>query len=391
MHRFLMPTDVRCGAGSLEALAAWGTWGKRPAILCGKQAARAHGHLDAILHYMPDALVLDGFPENPRFSDCEAYAGRCHEADIDVLVALGGGSVIDGAKALSLLARHGGTCSTYLDPEHGKDALPIIAIPTTAGTGSEVTPYAVLVDDARNRKSTLKSPQLFPRLALLEPRLSTTMPREVTVATGLDALSQAMEGMLSTQSTPTGDILALDACRRIRHWLPVALEQPNQHEAREQLLFAAMLSGMVIAQSGTTLVHGMGYYYTLEHGIAHGAANALLLPPLFWWNAQHAPEKVTRLAEALGHGSRPLPSEAGYALTESLYHFYRLIHFEAAARDHGVPETAAAAMATQIMAEPGRFKHQQGTLTEAQVRTLYQAAWAGSIEDLPREFTLGPV
>lgn len=368
----------------------WETWGKRPAILCGKQAARTHGHLDAVLHYMPDALVLDGFPENPRFSDCEAYASRSAEAGADILVALGGGSVIDGAKALALLARHGGTCSDYLDPKHGKDALPLIAIPTTAGTGSEVTPYAVLVDDARNRKSTLKSPALFPRLALLEPHFTTTMPRDVTIATALDALSQAMEGMLSTQSTPTGDLLALDVCRRIRHWLPVALQQPAQVEAREQLLFAAMLSGMVIAQSGTTLVHGMGYYYTLEHGIAHGAANALLLPPLFWWNAQHAPAKVTRLAEALGHGCRPAPSEAGYALTESLYHFYRLLHFEAAARDHGVPEEAGATMAAQIIEEPGRFKHQLGALTESQVRVLYQAAWGGSVEDLPREFALDP-
>ena len=389
MHRFHMPTDVRCGAGSLKALGAWKAWGKRPVILCGRQSARAHGHLDAVLHYMPDAIVLDGFPENPRFSDCEDYGKRCRAGNVDVIVALGGGSVIDGAKALALLARHGGTCSDYLDPEHGKDALPIIAIPTTGGTGSEVTPYAVLVDDARNRKSTLKSPQLFPRLALLDPTLTTTLPREVTVATALDALSQVMEGMLSTQSTPTGDILALDACRRIRHWLPVALEQPTQLEAREQLLYAAMLSGVVIAQSGTTLVHGMGYYYTLEHGIAHGAANALLLPPLFWWNAQHAPEKVPRLAEALGHGSRPAPSEAGYALTESLYHFYRLAHFKYAARDHGVPQEACTTMAAQIIAEPGRFKNQPGTLTESQVRALYQAAWAGAVEDLPREFARG--
>ncbi len=390
MHRFHMPTDVRCGAGSLEALTTCKTWGKRPAILCGKQAARTHGHLNTILGYLPNALVLDSFPENPRFSDCETYADRCRAENIDLLVALGGGSVMDGAKALALLARHGGTCRDFLDPEHGKDALPLIAIPTTAGTGSEVTPYAVLVDDARNRKSTLKSPALFPRLALLEPALSTTMPRDVTIATGLDALSQAMEGMLSTQSTPTGDMLALDACRRIRHWLPVALQQPAQVEAREQLLFAAMLSGMVIAQSGTTLVHGMGYYYTLEHGIAHGAANALLLPPLFWWNAQHAPEKVTRLAEALGHGIRPAPSEAGHALTESLYHFYRLLHFESAAREHGVPQEAAASMAAHIMAEPGRFKHQHGTLTASQVQALYDAAWAGSVEDLPGALAIAP-
>lgn len=181
-----------------------------------------------------------------------------------------------------------------------------------------------------------------------------------------------------------GDILALEVCRSIHQWLPVALEEPENDHAREQLLHAAMLSGVIIAQSGTTLVHGMGYYYTLGHGIAHGVANALLLPPLFWWNARHNPEKVAALAAALGFPCPPSPGEAGRGITEALYSFYHKIHFSYAAQACGVPASALAAMAADISGDPYRFKDQIGTLSEKQVLGLYQASWHGTVDLLER-------
>lgn len=377
---FNAPVEVIFGPGCLGQLARFRHLGQRAAILCGNHSARANGTLDAVLVHFPEALVLDGVPENPGTLDCEERAARCREAGVDCVIGLGGGSALDAAKAVALLVTNGGTCADYLDDSSAcRTALPLIAIPTTAGTGSEVTPYSVLVDAASGQKKTLRHPSLYPRAALLDPWLTMDLPRDVTVATALDALSQAMEGMVSKRATPPGDVLALEACRLIRGALPRVLAVPGDEDARGQLLYAAMLTGMVIAQSGTTIVHGMGYYYTLEHGIAHGAANALLLPPVFAWNAVLLPATVAAIAGALGHPGPPKTESARQAILAALYELYAEIGFSPAARDHGVPLSAAAQFAARLIREPYRFKNQVGDFSEADVAGLFAAAWAGRV------------
>jgi len=375
---FHFPVEVILGGGSLAQLSRFRHLGHRAAILCGSQSARANGSLDAVLAHFPEALVLDGVPENPGTLDCEERAARCRDVGVDCIIGLGGGSALDAAKAVALLITNGGTCGDYLgDSSACRAALPLIAIPTTAGTGSEVTPYSVLVD--AGQKKTLRHPTLYPRVAFLNPRLTLGLPRDVTVATALDALSQAMEGMVSKRATPLGDTLALETCRLIRDALPRVLANPEDEDARGILLYAAMLSGLVIAQTGTTIVHGMGYHYTLDYGIAHGAANALLLPPAFAWNARHVPEAVAALAGALGNPCAATPEAAAGAVTRALYDFYTEIGFAPAAREHGVSQDAAARFAASIFREPYRFKNQIGDFTEADVENLYAAAWTGRV------------
>ncbi len=377
---FQLPVEVHFGPGTLSLLSRYGHLGHRAALMCGRSSARASGALDRVLEHFPGALVIDGIPENPETSDCEAYAATCREAGVDCIIALGGGSVLDAAKAIALLVTNGGACADYLDDSNGcKPALPIVAIPTTAGTGSEVTPYSVLVDSALREKKTLRHPSLYPRVAILDPQLTLALPREVTVATALDALSQAMEGMVSKRATPFGDLLALEACRLICAALPWVLTAPHDEEARGVLLYAAMLSGVVIAQSGTTLVHGMGYHYTLDYGIAHGAANALLLPPVFAWNAILPPATVASLAGILGRPGPPKTESAAQAIVVALYDFYDEIGFSPAARDHGVPQDAAARFAESIIQAPYRFKNQVGDFTKADVEGLFEAAWSGRV------------
>lgn len=378
--RFYMPTDVSIGVGCVDRLASCRSLGKRPLVLCGSRSARASGALDAVLRQLPDAVVLEGFPENPETAVCEAYAAQARSAGVDWVVAVGGGSVIDGAKAIALLVPNGGLCDDYFDaPTLAHAPLPLVVLPTTAGTGSETTPYAVLVDSTLRKKKTLKHPGLFPRMALLEPGFTVALPPDVTVATGLDALSQAMEGMVSLKSMPTGDVIALEICRLIHRHLPRVWDAPDDLEAREGMLQAAMLSGIVIAQSGTTLVHGMGYYYTLEYGIAHGAANALLLPPVFHENARYVPEKVAALAGALGHVGAPEPAAAAASIVNALYELYAKVDFSPAAADHGVPGHTAARMARDIIQEPYRFKNQVGDWDETAVEALYSASNRGRI------------
>jgi alcohol dehydrogenase class IV len=255
-----------------------------------------------------------------------------------------------------------------------KGNLPILTIPTTAGTGSEVTQYAVLVDPSENTKRTIGGKGLFPVVAMLDPDLTVSMPRDVTINTGLDALSQALEGMLSRRATELGDMMALEICRLVKQWLPIAADSPQDVDARAGMMHAAMLSGCVIAQSGTTLVHGMGYYYTMEFGVPHGLANALLLPPIFAYNARHLPGKVAALAEALAFPAPAEPEGAAHAIQQALRALMDRVGVSGAAREHGVHEERLEWCAQEVFRDRSRFKNQVGEPTLDEVRGFFQAA-----------------
>ncbi len=376
---FLVPTRIVCGPGVFDSLRDHVVGlGAKPLIVTGKHSARAAGALDRALAQLPDAVVFDAVEENPTADACAAGARVCTEANCDFVIAIGGGSAIDAAKAIAVLAKNPGTCADYfgVDKFAGGN-LPIVAVPTTAGTGSEVTPYAVIVRNEPRAKLTISARGLFPAVALLDPELSVTMPRSVTVNTGLDALSQAMEGFVSTRSTPMTDLLALETCRLVRKWLPRAAAHPNDIEARSHMLFSAMLSGCVIAQTGTTLVHGLGYYFTLEHGLAHGYANALFLTPVFQFNARVLPEKVASLAEALGVPSEQNPQAAREKIGVALHALLDDLDVSPAAKDADVDPTCLQGYAEAIFADRPRFKNQQGEPSLDDVFQFFQRAFYG--------------
>lgn len=382
--RYWMPTEVVLGVGCLSALGerCRGLGGKA-LVVTGKHAARASGALDRALAQLPAAAVFDAVEENPSIETCGQGAALCRENGCDVVVGLGGGSAMDAAKAIALLAVNPGGCEAYLAGEApAHPHLPIVAVPTTAGTGSEVTPYAVLVETRppsanarRLNKRTLRN--LFPAVALLDPELSVTMPRAVTVSTGLDALSQAMEGMVSRKATPIGDIAALETCRIVGAWLPRAAADARDLQARAGMLYAAMLSGITIAQSGTTLVHGMGYYFTLEYGVPHGLANALLLTPVFQYNARRVPQAVAAIAAALGLPCEATATDAATAIADALHALLAQLGISPAARDAGVDVTRLRWCAEQVFADRGRFKNQPGEPTLEEVHGFFQQACDG--------------
>jgi len=376
-----MPVEVVFGEGSIERLEECiGRLGRKPIVVAGMRSARALGLIDRIAQAYPGAVIFDGVDENPGAGICDAGAAKCREAGCDCVVAIGGGSPMDAAKAIAGLALHEGPCADYL----GRDtfpngALPILAVPTTAGSGSEVTPYAVLVNDATNHKATIGADCLFPRVALLDPALTLELPREVTINTGLDALSQAMEGIVSNKANAKADILAFEAIRILRKTLPVVAARPDDLDARGRMLHASMLAGCVIAQTGTTLVHGMGYYLTMESGIAHGLANALLLTPLFQHNATVHPGRVTRIAEAMGHPCAALPESAGRAVAAAVHALLHRLEVSPAASAHGLHAAQLPAFAKDIAAEPYRFRNQPGDLDENACLKLYEQAYEGAI------------
>ncbi len=380
-YTFHMPTRILSGAGAVSRLAAeCASLGRRPLIVTGRNSARACGLLDRVLAQFPEAAVFTEVEENPGTAVCDRGGLLCREKKCDFVIALGGGSPMDAAKVIAVLATNDTKAAELFGADkYAATPLPIVAVPTTAGTGSEVTPYSVLTDESQGMKRTVKGASLFPALAVLDPETQVSMPRSVTIATGLDALSQVMEGLVSRNATPPGDVLALDACRLVRRWLPVAVREPGSLEAREAMLRVAMYSGVIIAQSGTTMVHGMGYYYTLRHGLAHGLANGLLLAPMFAFNAREVPGKVAALAAALGCPvESDDPDEVAEAVAGGVHALFGGLGVSPAARDHGVPESVLDGYADEVAGDPYRFRNQPGVITPELVRRLYHASWEGA-------------
>ena len=374
---YLMPTEIRFGTGVFDRLAeCCQPVKRRPFVVTGKHSARAIGALDRLLAQLPRAVIYDQAEENPTTDQCDVAAAVCRDHRCDMVIAIGGGSPMDMAKAVAGLALNDGPCAAFIGSDlFVNGMLPIVAIPTTAGTGSEVTPYSVLIDTSENQKRTIKGRGLFPRMALLDPELTTSLPPDITADTGLDALSQAMEGFVSKKSTVMGDVLALEACRLVKHWLPRAVAEPSNLDARGNMLLAATLSGCVIAQSGTTLVHGMGYYYTLHCGVQHGLANGLLLAPVFRHNAAYLPEKVAAIAAALGFPGPP--GKAADNIARALHELFDECGVSRAARDAGVDEDRLVEFAKDCHSDPYRFKNQVGDLSEEDVLRFYRESCAG--------------
>jgi len=377
LWRYCVPTAIYFGRGLFARSGELvHLLGQQPLLVTGRNFARQSGVLEQLLEQVPGAVVFDEVEENPGLLVCERGGALARARGCDSIIALGGGSAMDAAKAIAILATNSGRCEDFIGAEKYTVApLPIAAIPTTSGTGSEVTPYAVLVRESDNTKRSITGAALYPRLAICDPELTLSMPRAVTAATGLDALSQCMEGFVSRASTPLGDVLALEGCRLVREFLPRAIEQPDDLEAREQIMFAALLSGCVIAQSGTTIVHGMGYAYTCHFGIAHGLANALLLAPVFRHNALYNPVKVARLAEALG--AIDAATDPSSAIVECIHAVLNACGVDPSAAAHGAERDRLFAFAEELWGDSHRFKNQIGEFSLESLHALYLASLDG--------------
>jgi len=275
-------------------------------------------------------VYAQAMPE-PDMASVLACRDELATANPDLLVALGGGSSIDLAKIIAVLLTHGGHPSDY----YGENKVPgkvmtIIAIPTTAGTGSEVSPVAIVTDDKLNMKVGLSDNQLRPAVALLDPELTLRLPPYITACTGMDALTQAIEAYYGKDhrfveadgdpiyqgSNPMSDLLAERAIALIAQNLPVAVHQGSNLEARSSMLLGNILSALAFSNSGVSWVHAVAYPVAERAPRPHGEVVGLLLPYGMQYNAVVAPDKFARIGELLGEpaqGSREARVQGGIA------------------------------------------------------------------------------
>ena len=247
------------------------------------------------------AEIYDRISANPRDHECVMGAEAARAFGADLIVAIGGGSPIDAAKAIAGLVTNGGAVQDWLPPAtFDRPPLPLIAVPTTAGTGSEVTRSSVISDEARQRKLSLRDDQIAPKVALVDPALTLSLPRSITAATGMDVLTHAVEAYTCKRATPLSDMCAMTAMRLVNQHLLAAVRDGNDLDAREGMMLASLIAGMAFSNADVGAVHclaeSIGGFYDTPHGVA----NAVFLPFVFASNAEADPHRHAAVGRALG-------------------------------------------------------------------------------------------
>ncbi len=260
-------------------------------------SARIEAQLDeAGLHW---ARFGDCVPD-PTTDSVEMALAQLHDGDFDAIVALGGGSSLDTAKAVAVMADRRGPMCDYKVPVQIDTGLPVIAIPTTAGTGSEATRVAVITDTATQEKMLCMGLGLLPVAALVDFELSMTMPYRLTADTGLDSLCHALEAFVSRKANQFTDSIALTAMHTIYHTLPIACAEPDNSAAREAMMLSACQGGIAFSNASVTLIHGMSRPIGALYHVPHGLSNAMLLPEVTAWSVVGAPGRYAEAAQYMG-------------------------------------------------------------------------------------------
>lgn len=304
---YYMKTKVVYEIGAVNRLGKiCNQYGKKVFLITDAYMANTSPVFPQILNELAQAgLEVEIFSEvtpDPSIELVDAVAQRIRDFQTDFLIALGGGSPMDTAKAAGLMARNEGSIGEYLQKQRfvEQDAVPLICIPTTAGTGSEVTAGTVITDTQRKEKIGLNHPSLSPVIALIDPKLQMTMPPSLTAATGLDALCHAIEAYVSRKANPLSDAMALQAIKMISNNIRRAVSNGTDLEARSQMAIASLMAGISFAQAGLGLVHGIAHCLGAMYHVPHGVANAIMLPYVMEFNIMGNEQRFCDIAEALG-------------------------------------------------------------------------------------------
>lgn len=307
MSHFVIPNHTVVGTNVLgEAAPLLKKMGNKAFIVTGKHVAVSDmmKQLTALLDENGiDCVIFDGITGEPTDTMIENGVEMLKSSGCDFIIGIGGGSPLDSAKAIAAMAVNEGSIADYNGKEITGEILPIAAIPTTAGTGSEATKFTVITDSEKGIKMLLKGDVLVPKLAIVDSSFTVGAPKSVTSATGLDALTHAVEAYTSRKAFSMTDTLAVSAVKRIMKYLPIAYREPDNSLAREQMSIAALEAGICINNSSVTIVHGMSRPIGALFHVPHGMSNAMLLKECLSFAVSGAYEKFANLGRETGVAS----------------------------------------------------------------------------------------
>ncbi len=325
-YQINIPSIMHIGAGSSEKVAEvlQQIGCSKPFIVTDKLMLQL-GYCEKITHCLQRKQITasvfsDTVPE-PTVSSVETGVEQLRNGNFDSIIALGGGSPIDSAKAISLLAKHGGKVSDYKVPAIvTQTTLPLIAIPTTAGTGSEATRVMVITDEQSTEKMLCVGSRLIPSAALIDYELTLSVPPRTTADTGIDSLTHAIEAYISKKANTFSDAQALAAMRLIAPNIRKAFHDGNNRQAREAMMLGATFAGIAFSNASVALVHGMSRPIGALFHVPHGLSNAMLLPTVTKYSIDHAIERYADCARAMGVSSyQDSNDKANHKLLDELH------------------------------------------------------------------------
>ncbi len=377
------PTRIVLGPGALARLPAHlGRLGvTRPLVVTDAGvvraglAARLHGVLEAA---GVRAARFEEVQPNPTDRDAAEGLAAFRRGGCDGLVAIGGGSSIDAAKLVQLLTTHEPPLSRYDDAAGGDrfvrdDMPPLVAIPTTAGTGSEVGRSGVATLPDTGRKTVIFSPFLLPKVAICDPELTVDLPPKLTAATGMDAFTHGLEAYVATGFHPLADAVALDAVRRAARSLPVAVREPHDLHARTDMMIAAM-EGAMAFQKGLGASHALAHALTPVAGVHHGLANAIVLPAVVAFNRAAAGARLAQVAQAMGADARAGEAALADGAAERVRSLAAQVGIPARLRDAGVREEDLPRIAAKAF-EDASHRTNPRPCSEAELLAIAREAW----------------
>lgn len=374
------PTNVMAGHGALQSIgkAVADLGCKRVFILTDpgvRQAGLAQLVKDALAEFYVG--IFDKIPSDPDLESVDAATEAARQMNADCIVSVGGGSVIDTAKAVCVTLKNGGKANDHLnllvltEPQ-----TPHIAVPTTSGTGSEVTNVSVLTSKGAGRKLFVVDAHIIPNVAILDPRFTMTLPKGLTVTTAMDAMTHAIEAMTSTMSNPICDGMALQAIRMINKNLPLVVANGKNEKARLNMQIAATMAGWAFSVAQVGLAHGMAHTVGALHHVPHGAACGIVLPKVMRYNLDHSADKLAMVAYALDVNCANMKDkEAALAAADAVEALMKKVDHPMRLRDVGVPEDNLAICAFHAIADTAVIFNGRPVSDPNEVLEVYKQAY----------------
>lgn len=358
-------------------------FGATRVLVLSDEVLRRNGYVDELLALLNlPGVSADAYTDieaEPSIENMENTLDHCRGKDYNLFIGLGGGSVMDTTKMLSALLAHAGAVRNYVGGSKSFERVgaPTVMIPTTSGTGAEVTVNVVFKDKAAKLKRVVVSQYIMPNVAIIDPMYTMTVPPAVTAATGMDALTHAVEAYTAMKATPLSDLFAEDAVRRIGRSLRTAVTAGSNVDARLDMALGSLFGGIANAGASVGAVHALSYPLCGEYHLSHGTGNALLLPYVAKVNILANIPKYARIAELLGEKTGHLSQrDAAQLAADSLMRLSEDIGIPLHMRDFNIPRDVLPRWAKTVIETQSRLMdNNPRKLTEKEVLEIYEAAW----------------
>ncbi|BAC96553.1 alcohol dehydrogenase, class IV [Vibrio vulnificus YJ016] len=322
-----------------------------------------------------EAVVFDGTQPNPTIGNVNAGLALLKQNECDFVISLGGGSPHDCAKGIALVAANGGEIADYEGVDKSaKPMLPLIAINTTAGTASEMTRFCIITDEERHIKMAIVDKHTTPLISVNDPELMLAKPASLTAATGMDALTHAVEAYVSIAATPITDAVAIKAIELIQAHLRTAVAHGDDIEAREQMAYAQFMAGMAFNNASLGYVHAMAHQLGGFYDLPHGVCNAILLPHVQRYNAQVCPERLRDVAKAMGVNVEGMSAEQGAeAAIDAIVALAKDVGIPAGIRELGAKSEDIPTLADNALKDACGFTNPKQA-THEEISAIFEAA-----------------